>query len=306
MAEGDLYAVLGVDRGAEPEVIDAAYRALARKYHPDVNRASDAVERTRRLNDAYRTLHDAAARAQYDATLALREARAPGSVQSTPRPFDGDRPVDLFGAAMADVWRRTRAARERSAGSGRATVRDAGVPEADPGDAPAARSLARRLALPAVTLGAGVFLGAVGMNAAAGRSGRALRTYWGTAALGRASVAEARQAHEALSAAGFPAAVGNASFGSASTQLVAALEGAAARLRGAGAIPPEAESYHFLQLDDWREERDLRTAQRDAIQSRNADAWIVAADREATWRTSALHTKTEVAAAQLAALAART
>jgi hypothetical protein len=124
--------------------------------------------------------------------------------------------------------------------------------------------------------------------------------------VGRAAEVESRQAHEALSAAGYPALVRSASFGSVATQLVAALEGATARLRGAGTIPPEAESYHFLQLDDWREERDLRSAQRDAIQQRNADAWTLATDREVAWRASALHAKAEVAAAQLAVRAART
>src|SRR5687768_12248475 len=184
-AGDDLYAILGVDRGAEPEVIDAAYRALARKYHPDVNRAPDAAERTRRLNDAYRTLHDPDARARYDATLALRGAQTPVVVRPAPRP-EGDRPVDLFGAALGDVWRRARAARAaalREAPPSKAATRSGG-------------SASRRLVWPSVALGAGLLAGATGARALTGRSGRALRAYWSEASAGRAAVAEARLTHE--------------------------------------------------------------------------------------------------------------
>ena len=163
----------------------------------------------------------------------------------------------------------------------------------------------RRLAVPALALGLGAAAGAGAAAQLAGRSGRALRTYWSAAAFGRAAVVEARQPHEALAAAGYLAAVGNSSFVSVAAQLIAALEGATARLRSVGSIPQEAETYHFLQLDDWREERELRAAQRDAIQNRSPEAWSTAADRETAWRTSPLHTKAEVAAAQKAALAAR-
>ncbi|HET7771014.1 MAG TPA: DnaJ domain-containing protein [Chloroflexota bacterium] len=294
-AGDDLYALLGVDRGAEPEVIDAAYRALARKYHPDVNRAPDAAERTRRLNDAYRTLHDSEARARYDATLARRGAHTPGAARPAPRP-DGDRPVDLFGAALGDVWRRARAARA-------AALREAPATKTP---ARGSGSASRRLVWPSVALGVGLLAGATGATALTGRSSRALRAYWSAASAGRAAIAEARLTHETLAAGGYAAVAGNASFGSVATQLIAALDGATARLRGAGAIPAEAEGYHFLQLDDWREERELRTAQRDSVQNRSPDAWTLAADRESAWRISPLHTKAEVAAAQLAALAART
>ena len=287
-AAPDLYAMLGVDRGAEPEVIDAAYRALARKYHPDVNRAPDAAERTRLLNEAYRTLHDAAERAKYDATLRLGAAPAPAPVQA---PRGGDRPVDLFGAALADMWRGFQSARDA-----RRTVPTRGDP--------APVGFRRRLAFPALALGAGVLAGAGATTALTGRSGGALRAYWGEASLGRAAVAEARPALEALTAAGYAAAAGNPAFGSAVTQLIAALTGATARLRAAVAIPPQAEGYHFLQLEDWREERELRTTQREAIQNRNPGAWSAAAERETAWRTSRLHTKAEVAAAHLAALVA--
>ena len=59
----DLYEVLQVHRRAEPEVIQAAYRALARKYHPDFG---GEPSRMTALNDAWGVLGDQARRAAYD------------------------------------------------------------------------------------------------------------------------------------------------------------------------------------------------------------------------------------------------
>ncbi len=60
----DLYEVLQVDRKAEPEVIRAAYRALARKYHPDFG---GGARRMASINEAWAVLGDPARRAAYDA-----------------------------------------------------------------------------------------------------------------------------------------------------------------------------------------------------------------------------------------------
>lgn len=62
----DYYKILQVDSEAEPEVITAAYRRLAAKYHPDVNPAADALERMRQLNEAYAVIGDSGKRTQYD------------------------------------------------------------------------------------------------------------------------------------------------------------------------------------------------------------------------------------------------
>jgi len=64
MAVTDLYKVLQVDPRAEPEVIRAAYRALALKYHPDVSTGSQ--DRMAALNQAWGILRDADARAAHD------------------------------------------------------------------------------------------------------------------------------------------------------------------------------------------------------------------------------------------------
>ena len=72
---GTLYDVLQVSPWCEPEVIHAAYRALARTRHPDLNRDADAEDQMRRLNAAYQTLSDPSRRARYDEELALEAAR---------------------------------------------------------------------------------------------------------------------------------------------------------------------------------------------------------------------------------------
>lgn len=68
----DHYRTLQVTRDAEPEVIERAYKALSRKYHPDRRDASErawATRRMQRLNEAYGVLRDPRARARYDARL---------------------------------------------------------------------------------------------------------------------------------------------------------------------------------------------------------------------------------------------
>ena len=64
--EPDYYELLQVSPKAEPGAIHAAYRKLARKYHPDVNPHPAAHERMRELNRALEILSDPAWRAEYD------------------------------------------------------------------------------------------------------------------------------------------------------------------------------------------------------------------------------------------------
>jgi calcineurin-like phosphoesterase family protein len=63
----DYYEILQVSRSAESEVIDAAYKKLAQKYHPDVNRNADAAERMKKINAAYEVLGNHERRKDYDA-----------------------------------------------------------------------------------------------------------------------------------------------------------------------------------------------------------------------------------------------
>lgn len=62
----DYYQILGVPREAAPDVIKAAYRKLARKYHPDVSKLPDAETRFKELGEAYAVLKDPEKRAAYD------------------------------------------------------------------------------------------------------------------------------------------------------------------------------------------------------------------------------------------------
>ena len=85
----DHYKVLQVDRGAEPEVIEKAYKALAMKYHPDkVGQSARSTRRMQELNTAYAVLSNPAARAHYDSGLgddrsaaqSPRESRTRGQI----------------------------------------------------------------------------------------------------------------------------------------------------------------------------------------------------------------------------------
>jgi len=62
----DYYAVLGVPREANEDDIKKAYRKLARKYHPDVSKETDAEEKFKEVGEAYETLKDPEKRAAYD------------------------------------------------------------------------------------------------------------------------------------------------------------------------------------------------------------------------------------------------
>jgi curved DNA-binding protein CbpA len=62
----DHYTTLQVDRRAEPEVIAAAYRSLARKYHPDKTASASSTQRMQEINAAYEVLRDPAKRKAYD------------------------------------------------------------------------------------------------------------------------------------------------------------------------------------------------------------------------------------------------
>ena len=63
----DPYKVLGVSPNASDDEIKAAYRQLAKKYHPDMNKDDEsAAQKFKEVNEAYQVLSDDKKRAQYD------------------------------------------------------------------------------------------------------------------------------------------------------------------------------------------------------------------------------------------------
>ena len=84
---GTLYQVLGLPRGADQQQVKAAFRSLARRFHPDVNAGDEtAVQRFKEVNSAYETLANPEARAAYDRALVCRQKdsrRRLGSLAAT-------------------------------------------------------------------------------------------------------------------------------------------------------------------------------------------------------------------------------
>ncbi|MDW8050909.1 MAG: molecular chaperone DnaJ [Armatimonadota bacterium] len=114
MHKPDYYEVLGVPRNASQEEIKAAFRKLARQYHPDVNKDDpEAEEKFKLINEAYQVLSDPESRAMYDrfghagaptttaadpfsAAESLFQIFFGGAAPPTRGPIDGaDRRVDL-------------------------------------------------------------------------------------------------------------------------------------------------------------------------------------------------------------------
>lgn len=62
----DYYKILGVDRNSSREEIRKAYKRLAKKYHPDLNKEPDAAEKFKEINEAASVLGDDKKRAEYD------------------------------------------------------------------------------------------------------------------------------------------------------------------------------------------------------------------------------------------------
>ena len=83
--EPDFYELLGVDRSASQNDLKKAYFQMAKKYHPDVNKSSEAKEKFAQINNAYETLSDERKRNIYDQTGLTGDEQAQD-------PFGGQNP----------------------------------------------------------------------------------------------------------------------------------------------------------------------------------------------------------------------
>eukprot|EP00873_Tetraselmis_striata_P037720 jgi/Tetstr1/457984/TSEL_044495.t1 len=85
----DLYAVLEVQRGASPTEVKAAYRELAKRFHPDRHHSSpehlktDALARFKEISEAYEILGDAGKRSVYDVSGRSAAMRSGGASSSS-------------------------------------------------------------------------------------------------------------------------------------------------------------------------------------------------------------------------------
>ena len=83
----DYYIILQVDPSADHEVIRAAYRSLAAKYHPDIDPSSEATERMKLLNAAYEVLSDPVKRMEHDMSRLEGQQQTVESTSTKYRPW---------------------------------------------------------------------------------------------------------------------------------------------------------------------------------------------------------------------------
>jgi curved DNA-binding protein len=97
MPANDYYKTLGVARDASADDIRKAYKKLARKYHPDISKESDAAERFKQVNEAFEVLSDPQKRTMYDRFGTARPGAAgpQGQTYTWGGPTGGAGPVDL-------------------------------------------------------------------------------------------------------------------------------------------------------------------------------------------------------------------
>ncbi|KMZ67868.1 Chaperone protein dnaJ [Zostera marina] len=89
-ASGDYYSTLGISKSANSKQIKAAYRSLARQYHPDVNKQPGATDKFKEISTAYEVLSDDKKRALYDryGEAGLQSSVGGAAGTYTTNPFD--------------------------------------------------------------------------------------------------------------------------------------------------------------------------------------------------------------------------
>lgn len=111
--ERDPYRILQINRTASVEEIQAAYRRLARTYHPDVNPSPGATERMSDINWAYDLLKDPLKRREYDA---FREYVRAASARQASRPTSAPPPGPAYTAPRPAAQNRQTINHDRGTG----------------------------------------------------------------------------------------------------------------------------------------------------------------------------------------------
>ena len=102
----DYYETLGVKRDATEAEIKSAYRKLARKYHPDVNKTKEAEAKFKEATEAYSVLSDPDKRRQYDqfGHAAFENGGGGGAGGFGGFDFSGSDMGDIFGDIFGDLF----------------------------------------------------------------------------------------------------------------------------------------------------------------------------------------------------------
>jgi len=130
----DYYKILGVPRDAGEDDIKKAYRKLARKYHPDVSKETDAKEKFQEVSEAYETLRDKEKRAAYDSLgSGFRQGQDFRPPPDWFERFGAGRSEDLGGVDLSDLFE-SLGAFGRASGFGRGRGGRRGPAMAFPGE----------------------------------------------------------------------------------------------------------------------------------------------------------------------------
>ena len=123
MAQKDYYKILGVSEGASADDIKKAYRALAKKYHPDANpNNKTAEEKFKEISEAYYVLSDAKKRKDYDSFKKSGFSYQGGQGFQGAQGFDFEEILRAFRQQSGGQQGGTRTFRFQSGGSGMGNI----------------------------------------------------------------------------------------------------------------------------------------------------------------------------------------